>query len=92
MAGSLTAVAILHPIENRCNLTQGMLFTAIGLGGFLSNLMAGFLVQKAGYNVGFLTLAAIAVVAFVVLLFFVPESKTDKTGKKQGGDKSAAQT
>ena len=69
-----------------------MLFTAIGLGGFLSNLMAGFLVQKAGYNVGFLTLAAITVVALAVLLFFVPESKTDKAEKKQESNKAAVQT
>jgi len=89
---SVLIIADFTKGTGRFNLTQGMLFTAIGLGGFLSNLMAGFLVQKAGYNVGFLTLAAIAVVAFVVLLFFVPESKTGKTGKKQGGDKAAAQT
>ncbi len=89
---SVLVVADLTKGTGRFNLTQGMLATAVGLGGFLSNLMAGFLVQKAGYNVGFLTLAAIAAVAFAVLLFFVPESKTDKAEKKQGSDKAAEPT
>ncbi|MEH2162625.1 MAG: MFS transporter [Nostoc sp.] len=65
------------------NVTQGMLNTAIGVGTGLSNVLAGFVVQSAGYNVGFLILAAMpapgyayAVVALGVFLFCVPETKT----------------
>ena len=88
---SVLVIADFTKGTGRFNLTQGLLATAVGLGGFFSNLLAGFLVQKAGYNVGFLTLAAIAAVAFAVLLFFVPESKTD-TQKKPGRDKAAEPT
>ncbi len=51
-----------------------MLATSIGIGAGLSNLLAGFVLQKAGYNVGFLMLAAIAAVALAVFWFFVPET------------------
>jgi MFS family permease len=83
---SILVVADLTKGTGRFNLTQGMLATAIGIGGFFSNLIAGFVVQKAGYDVGFLMLAAIAVVAFAVLWFFVPETKAKK---KQGSDTAA---
>lgn len=86
---SVLVIADFTKGTGRFNLTQGMLATAMGIGGFLSNLMAGFLVQKAGYNVGFLVLAAIAAVAVAVFWFFVPESKTDKAEKKQGSQKAA---
>ena len=89
---SILVIADLTRGTGRFNLTQGLLAACIGIGSFLSNLLAGFVVQKAGYNVGFLMLAAIAVVAFGVLLFFVPESKTDKTEKKQGSDRATAET
>jgi predicted MFS family arabinose efflux permease len=60
-------------------ITQGALNTAIGIGAGLSNLLAGFVVQKAGYNFGFLMLAAIAIVATGVFWFLVPETKAQKT-------------
>ena len=75
---SILVIADLTKGTGRFNLTQGALNTAIGIGAGLSNLMAGLLVQKAGYNVGFLTLAAIATVATAVFWFFVPETKADE--------------
>lgn len=59
----------------RFNLTQGMLNTAIEVGAGLSNLLAGFVVKSSAYNVGFLILAALAVVALRVFWFFVPATK-----------------
>lgn len=41
-----------------------------------SNLLAGFVVKSAGCNVGFLILAAIAVVIFKVFWFLCTETKT----------------
>ena len=56
------------------NTTQGAIATAVGLGSSLSNAFAGSLLQRTSYNVAFLTLAALAVVALVVLWCFVPET------------------
>ncbi|RYF74735.1 MAG: MFS transporter [Cytophagaceae bacterium] len=56
------------------NTTQGAIATAIGLGASLSNAFAGSLLQRTSYNVAFLTLATLAVVALVVLWWFVPET------------------
>jgi MFS family permease len=75
---SVLIVADLTKGTGRFNVTQGMLNTAIGIGAGLSNLLAGFVVQKAGYNVGFLMLAAIAAVATGVFWFLVPETNTQK--------------
>jgi MFS family permease len=86
---SIIVIADLTKGTGRFNLTQGLLATAVGIGGFFSNLLAGFVVQKAGYDVGFLMLAVIAVVAVAVLWFFVPESKTNTALKKQDSDHQA---
>lgn len=85
---SVLVIADFTKGTGRFNLTQGLLATAVGLGGFFSTLMSGFLVEKAGYNFTFLVLAAIAAVAVAVLWFFVPESKTDE--KKQVKDPATA--
>ncbi|MHC5824958.1 MAG: MFS transporter [Nostoc sp.] len=73
---SVLMVADLTKGTGRFNVTQGILNTAIGIGAGLSNVLAGFVVKSAGYNVGFLILAAIAVVALAVFWFCVPETKT----------------
>ncbi|MEN2396436.1 MFS transporter [Pseudomonas halotolerans] len=59
------------------NVSLGVLSTVFGLGAALSNSLAGFVVQGAGYSAAFLTLAAIATLAFGLLLVmpetFMPE-------------------
>jgi MFS family permease len=72
---SVLMIADLTRGTGRFNITQGMLNTAIGIGAGLSNLLAGFVVEKTGYNGAFLMLAAIAVVACAVFWFLVPETK-----------------
>lgn len=79
---SVLMIADLTRGTGRFNLTQGLLAACIGIGSFFSNLIAGFVVQRAGYDVGFLMLAGIAAVAFAVLLFFVPETKTEKKARR----------
>ncbi len=51
----------------RFNLLQGVIQAALGVGAFLSNFLAGFVVKSFGYNTAFLGLAGIA---FTGLLFF----------------------
>nr|WP_038436869.1 MFS transporter [Pseudomonas brassicacearum] len=57
------------------NVSLGVLSTVFGLGAALSNSLAGFVVQGAGYSAAFLTLAAIATLAFGLLLV-MPETST----------------
>ena len=56
------------------NISLGALSTVFGLGAALSNSLAGFVVQEAGYNAAFLTLAAVAAVALILLWVAVPET------------------
>ncbi|WP_435037090.1 MFS transporter [Pseudomonas neuropathica] len=62
------------------NISLGALTTAFGLGAALSNGLAGFVVQEAGYSAAFLTLAGIAAVAVVLLAIGVPE--TQRNGRQ----------
>jgi MFS family permease len=58
----------------RFNLASGALATMVGIGAALSNGIGGALVQRFGFRASFLGLAAIAVAAFAVLFFGVPET------------------
>ncbi len=54
------------------NLAAGAIGTVVGIGAALSNTVAGLIAQRAGFQVSFLVLATIALVAFLCLLVFVP--------------------
>jgi predicted MFS family arabinose efflux permease len=58
----------------RFNLAQGALATAVGMGAALSNSFGGMLMEKAGYRISFLALGGVACLAFLLLLFAVPET------------------
>jgi MFS family permease len=58
----------------RFNLASGALATMVGIGAALSNTIGGLLIQKISFRASFLGLATIAVVAFAVLFFGVPET------------------
>ncbi len=60
----------------RFNLAQGSLATAVGIGAALSNTFGGELIQRFSYRMSFLSLGAIAVVAFVLLWTAIPETLT----------------
>ena len=49
-------------------------FSSFGLGAALSPGIAGLVVQAAGYDAAFLTLAAIAGAAFMLVLLALPET------------------
>lgn len=62
----------------RFNLLQGVIQAALGLGAFLSNFLAGFVVKAFGYNTGFLGLAAVALAGLLFFAVFMPETREYK--------------
>ncbi|MBV8278240.1 MAG: MFS transporter [Verrucomicrobia bacterium] len=60
----------------RFNLAQGLVTLATGLGAGLSNLVAGFVVQRFDYPAGFMTLSAIAIIALAFFALLMPETGT----------------
>jgi MFS family permease len=62
----------------RYNAARGVVGTVQGIGGSLSNVVAGFIVVTAGYGAAFLTLAAVALTAFVVMLAAMPETRANR--------------
>ena len=67
-------VADLTKGSGRYNLAQGATSAAWGLAAALSNFIAGFIVDMAGYSAAFLFLATIALVALVLFWIAVPET------------------
>ena len=76
-------VADLSRGTGRFNFLQGAIATATGIGASLSNLAAGLIVQAAGYDAAFLTLAAIAGVALLVFGLAMPETIAPKDRTRQ---------
>lgn len=74
--GALFPVVIkdLTQGTGRFNVSLGALSTVFGLGAALSNGLAGLVVQQAGYSAAFLTLAAVAAAALVLLVMAMPET------------------
>jgi MFS family permease len=62
----------------RFNLASGALATAVGAGAALSNSYGGYLIHLSGFRVSFLGLGAIAFAAFLLLFFFLPETRAGK--------------
>jgi MFS family permease len=58
----------------RYNVARGVVGTVQGIGGSLSNIVAGLIVVTAGYAAAFLTLAAVAMIALVIMLVAMPET------------------
>jgi MFS family permease len=74
----------------RFNLAQGLTALATGAGAAGSQLLGGFVVQAFGYNAGFLTLAAAAVVALVFFAVCMPETTESANEKASAGTKREA--
>jgi len=75
---SILLVADRTRATGRFNLVQGSLATAVGLGAALSTTFGGKLIQHYSYRVSFLSLGAIAAVAFVLLWVAIPETLPDR--------------
>jgi Na+/melibiose symporter-like transporter len=72
-------VADLTKGTGRYNLALGATSAAWGLGAALSNSIAGFIVDWAGYSTAFLFLAGVAIAALALFWLAVPE-----TGRHSG--------
>jgi MFS family permease len=60
------------------NLTLGAAATAVGIGAALSQTIAGVIVHRFGDHAGFLFLASIAAIGFLILWLFMPETRRDR--------------
>ena len=58
----------------RFNIAAGSLATMVGIGAAASTTLGGVLIQHLGYRASFLGLAGIALLAFALLWFAVPET------------------
>ncbi len=76
----------------RFNIAAGALATMVGIGAALSNTVGGLLIQHSGYRASFLGLSGVALVAFALLWFLIPETlssnvETSKTNGEPGSIK-----
>ena len=74
---SILVVADRTRATGRFNLVQGSLATAVGLGAALSTTLGGRLIQQFSYRISFLSLGAIAALAFALLWTSIPETLTN---------------
>ena len=81
---SVLVVADLTKATGRFNFTLGALATATGLGAGLSNLMTGFVVQRPGFDAGFVTLAAIAAAGALFFALGDARDRPDARGRRRG--------
>jgi MFS family permease len=77
---SILVVADRTRATGRFNLVQGSLATAVGLGAALSTTFGGKLIQDFSYRISFLSLGAIAALAFVLLWTAIPETLPERHG------------
>jgi MFS family permease len=75
---SILVVADRTRSTGRFNLVQGSLATAVGIGAALSNTFGGKLIQYFSYRVSFLSLGAIAALAFLLLWAAIPETLPER--------------
>jgi MFS family permease len=75
---SVLVIADLTRGSGRFNLAQSAIGAAVGVGASLSNAVAGWIVQRAGFNAGFLFLAGVAAVATALFWLFMPETQNLK--------------
>ena len=69
---------------------QGLLVTVADLGGSISNVMSGFIVDGMGFPAAFYVLSAVALCALGLLWFAVPETLHKETDEPVNALKPAA--
>jgi len=86
--GAITplVVADLMRGTGRFNVAQGAVATLQGIGASSSGLIAGVIVDQAGYTVAFLAAAAVAAVALAALAVFMPETASHPHAEQRPAD------
>ena len=79
---SVLVVSDLTRNTGRFNFALGTVLGAAGLGAAISNILAGDIANKAGYNFAFLFLSTIAAIAIVIFWCFMPETLPNKEKSK----------
>lgn len=80
MAAGMFSVVVIMVVNDlmgsseRASFAQGMLATALSLGSSLSHLVAGLIVDAAGFRMGFVFLSVLAVAALLLLWKAMPET------------------
>ncbi len=69
----------------RFNFLQGAVQSSMGLGGFLSNIVFGWVAKAMGFNASFLGLAGVALLGGVLYTFKMPETKPMQESKEASG-------
>ncbi len=90
---SVLVIADLTQGSGRFNMTLGAVTTAVGIGAAFSQSIAGGIVHRFGYHAGFLFLAAVAALAFILLAIAMPETRdirADRGGAGRGDAGRAA--
>jgi MFS family permease len=80
---SVLVVADLTKGTGRFNITQGAIATATGVGASLSMFLTGLIVEYAGYEAAFLSLAAVATAALLIFWTLMPETKEFATAGRE---------
>ena len=82
--GVLTALVIADITSGtgRFNLAQGIVGTASGIGASLSTALSGLVAERLGSGAAFSCIAATALLATIVVLFLMPETRpqTERSG------------
>lgn len=69
-------IADLMRGTGRFNTSMGLVATIQGIGAALSNVVAGAIVVKFGYDAAFLCLASVAIAALVIFSLAMPETRS----------------
>jgi hypothetical protein len=82
--GVLTALVIADITggTGRFNLAQGIVGTASGIGASFSTTLSGLVAERLGSGAGFSCIAATALLATIIVLSFMPETRpqTERSG------------
>lgn len=73
--------------KGRFNALQGLIATALSVGGVVGPLGAGFVARSFGFAATFYVFSAVAALAAVVFLVFMPETRPasgDRTTPPKG--------
>ncbi len=89
--GVLTALVIadLTSGTGRFNLAQGIVGALSGIGAALSTSISGVVVERLGQTAGFLTVAAVGLIAVAIVVAFMPETKPTTAAAESEGNVGA---